>query len=155
MLLRKAQIDLSMMRFRRCVVVVCACASTPEAATTIDLSPAALSRGLRCTGAHCDVRRPLADSIIRALREQRQAALPRIVPALDRRDGIKLYAVRPGSPFEQLGVRNGDLIRAVDGVPLVAARLRESLEPLAARTVHTVELERDGGIVTLDFSIVD
>jgi len=142
------------MRFGPWLGMLWACASAPEAPVA-DLGPAALGRGLRCADHHCDVRRALADRIVRALREGRQSDLPRIVPSIDRRDGIKLYAIRPGSAFEGLGFRNGDVVRTVDGVPLVAARLRELLKPLAGRDRHTVEIERESSAVTLDFSIVD
>jgi hypothetical protein len=63
--------------------------------------------------------------------------------------------VKRGERVEGLRFRNGDVIRTVDGVSLIAARFRELLEPLAGQEQHSVELEREDVAVTLDFSIVD
>jgi S1-C subfamily serine protease len=135
------------------IAAICACASgagPPPGGLTVPTGPE-----LRCAHHHCDVQRAFADHVIRTLRDDAQAELPRIVPSIDRPDGIELFAIRPGSMFDRLGFRNGDVIRTVDGVRLVAARLRESLEPLAAGATHVVGLDRAGGTLTLDFTIVE
>jgi S1-C subfamily serine protease len=46
---------------------------------------------------------------------------PRIARALERRSGIGVHEVVPGSPADQTGVRSGDLILDVDEVPVADA----------------------------------
>jgi hypothetical protein len=45
----------------------------------------------------------------------------RVVPAVKdgKADGFKLYAIRPNSPFAQLGFQNGDGVHSVNGVALL------------------------------------
>jgi general secretion pathway protein C len=54
-------------------------------------------------------------------------------------DGLRLYAVRPGSLHAALGLRNGDTVLALDGRPLTAPR--QALEAYSIlRHQHRVEL---------------
>lgn len=47
----------------------------------------------------------------------------RIVPAHRHGvpSGVKLYAIRPGSPFAAIGFENGDTLHAINDVPLTSA----------------------------------
>ncbi len=49
----------------------------------------------------------------------------RLVPAFTEgaMSGLKLFAVRPGSIYEQLGLANGDVFEAVNGTPLASLDL--------------------------------
>ena len=53
------------------------------------------------------------------------ARAARVVPTL--RDGqfigVKLYAIRPGSPLAAIGLENGDTVRAINDVPLTTPDL--------------------------------
>jgi type II secretory pathway component PulC len=50
-------------------------------------------------------------------------SIARIVPALHRGRlaGVKLYAIRPGSPLTAIGIQNGDTLRAINDVPITSA----------------------------------
>jgi len=73
--------------------------------------------------------------------------MARIVPALKdgKPSGFKLFAVRPGSLYAELGIRNGDVIQSINGLELSTpetalgayARLRTASE-------FVVQLERRG-----------
>jgi serine protease Do len=76
---------------------------------------------------------------------------PRIASRLDRKKGIEVVEVVPGSPAGRAGLRPEDLIVAVDGEPMgdvgdlqrlmVAERIGQGVE---------VEVVRDGGFLKLD-----
>jgi hypothetical protein len=120
-----------------------------------DFTADELERGIRCVEQRCDVQGAIADKTARWLRDGRHAAsFARIQPVLDRVDGVKLYAIRPGSLFARIGFRNGDIVLAVDGLSLRAARIRETLESVSARRRHSVAIERDGVSVPLEITIV-
>jgi len=71
----------------------------------------------------------------------------RIVPHLSdgRRDGLKLYAVRPGGLFDLLGLRNGDLLVAVDDLPVDRAETALALPGRAAEAGWVdLSVERHG-----------
>jgi type II secretory pathway component PulC len=59
----------------------------------------------------------------------------RIVPSLTngRPSGVKLYAIRPGSLFAALGLRNGDTLVTVDDVDVMQP---EAIEKLADLTTE-------------------
>ena len=46
----------------------------------------------------------------------------RIVPTLRHGSlvGVKLYAIRPGSPLTAIGIENGDTLRAINDVPIAS-----------------------------------
>jgi membrane-associated protease RseP (regulator of RpoE activity) len=60
-------------------------------------------------------------------------------------DGFRIWAVRPGSLPARLGLKNGDTIRAINGIPL---RSPDSVQSAYARlrsaSYVTVNLERQG-----------
>lgn len=75
------------------------------------------------------------------------AAQARIMPSV--RDGVtrgfKLYGVRPGSLPRQLGLKNGDLLRAVNGLSLAGVDQAMAAYARLRRTdAITLELERAG-----------
>jgi hypothetical protein len=66
----------------------------------------------------CRIDRALAEALI--VQRSVRAWAPRVVPSI--RDGevfgVKLYGVRQGTLTAALGLRNGDLVRSIDGRPL-------------------------------------
>jgi len=48
--------------------------------------------------------------------------IARIVPALrdGRPAGMKIYAIRPGSPLTAIGIQNGDTLLAINDLPMVS-----------------------------------
>lgn len=80
----------------------------------------------------------------------------RLVPAMvnGRSVGIKVYAVRPGSAFSKVGIRNGDTIHTIGGTELGSpADLEAALEAAARTSTVIVEITRRGQPVTLTYEI--
>jgi type II secretory pathway component PulC len=80
----------------------------------------------------------------------------RIVPEIraGRAAGLRVYSVRAGGPAAQIGLQNGDVLRAIDGVPLDSPE--KALECYARlKTAHHVSvlIERNGQPVTLEYDI--
>jgi hypothetical protein len=82
----------------------------------------------------------------------------RIVPTF--RSGVarhlKLFSIRPGSCYADIGLRNGDLVRRLDGSEIDFPD--KALEIYGRiRTVgrHTIEILRDGRPKTLRYSVTD
>ncbi len=116
----------------------------------------ALAGITRVDATHYTLARDLIDRVLATPTPLLRAA--RIVPAIadGQPVGVKLYAIRPGSPLAALGLANGDTLRAINGLPLTSAdhalaaysRLRTTA-PLA------LELTRRGQPLTLTYEIVD
>lgn len=80
----------------------------------------------------------------------------RIVPAF--REGVplgfKLFAIRSGSLYERAGLRNGDIVRSLNGMDLSSPE--KALE--AYRTQRNAsrieaEIEREGKLITLTYLV--
>lgn len=84
-------------------------------------APAPLPDGaVRCPDdGHCVAPRTLLAGLFA---DQQQGDPLRIMPAVTDGQvrGLKLYGVRPGSLPKQLGLKNGDLLAALDGQPLTS-----------------------------------
>jgi general secretion pathway protein C len=82
----------------------------------------------------------------------------RIVPGMHdgTMQGYKLYGIRRGSLPKALGLKNGDLVRSVDGKALTSMdeTMKIFTELRHART-FTLELERRGSPLALTIEIVD
>jgi general secretion pathway protein C len=89
-----------------------------------------------------DIRR--AD-LERALQEPAHDA--RIVPAVHHGafSGVKLYAIRPGSPLATIGLQNGDTVHAINDVPVTSADAALALYQRRRALDHVdLDLERRG-----------
>jgi hypothetical protein len=87
---------------------------------------------------------------------QEGAHAARIVPHFvdGKPRGLRLYAIRPGGLFDQLGLRNGDSLLALDGFDLSSPD--SALEAYAHMrgTSHLIlDLERSGERVTLEYLV--
>jgi general secretion pathway protein C len=72
----------------------------------------------------------------------------------DRVIGVKLYGIRRGSPWDKLGLRNGDLLRAINGVGLATAdEARQAYVELSGANKLSVSLERQGRPTTITYLI--
>jgi general secretion pathway protein C len=114
-----------------------------------------LLRGIHCSApGRCVVRRALVD---RMLADNEQlASAARIVPSIvdGKPAGFKLYAVRPGSWIDRLGVRNGDLLESVNGYELTTpAQALLAYMSLRNETRFAVRIVRRGLPQTLSFEI--
>ena len=80
----------------------------------------------------------------------------RVVPAMKngKPEGIKLYAIRPSSPYAKLGLTNGDTLTAVNGLEITTAEKGlEIYQKLRSSTSLEVDVIRRGKPVTLKYSI--
>jgi len=80
--------------------------------------------------------------------------LARTVTAVPDKDGVRIVALRPGSPLARLGLQRGDLVRAVNGCEL--AGLDAALacyQRLRNVRYVSVSLLRAGAPVTLDVAL--
>jgi hypothetical protein len=69
----------------------------------------------------------------------------RLVPVADdgHVTGVKLYGIRPGSLLAKLGLRNGDIIRSIDGYDLATPdRALDAYSRIGDATTHAILLER-------------
>ena len=72
--------------------------------------------------------------------------------ALSDTGGLRIFGVRPGSIPEALGIRNGDLIRGINGAEL--GSLDKALEIIAKSTQRlTVDLRRGNQTILLNYLI--
>ncbi len=76
----------------------------------------------------------------------------RIVPSITASGvrGVRIYAIRPGSLFEALGLRNGDTLMTIDGHSLVDGELPVAqYEPIPDRDFVDLQLDRRGSEVRI------
>jgi membrane-associated protease RseP (regulator of RpoE activity) len=124
---------------------------------------AELPAGIRCTPAdtvgslgRCEIERANVEYLTE--NPAYFAKQARIVP--DMQDGVtqgyKLYGIRSGSLPSQLGIQNGDVIVAIDGMTLsnLDATLA-AFSRLPALGTVTVTIERRGATMQLTIAIVD
>jgi len=101
------------------------------------------------------IARQLFDDALNAPMQYAKAA--RIVPALHhgQPSGIKMYAIRPGSVYQQLGIHNGDTIVAINDLDLFSAEKALTLySTIRATSVFHVRLMRANEPITLTYRIV-
>jgi general secretion pathway protein C len=80
----------------------------------------------------------------------------RVVPAMKngKPEGIKLYAIRPNSPYAKLGLTNGDTLQSINGFELTSVdKGLEIYAKLREATSLEVEVVRRGKPVTLKYTI--
>ncbi|HWB73781.1 MAG TPA: PDZ domain-containing protein [Nannocystaceae bacterium] len=82
----------------------------PPRSACKDPALAGLEEAVVCTGDRCTLDR-------KWLRDHDKAALEHAARVLVEKDGsgLKLYGIRSGTLFKQLGLKNGDLVVAIDG----------------------------------------
>lgn len=67
-------------------------------------------------------------------------------------DGMQIVSVQPGSPAEASGVRKGDLVRSVNGVPVDAFRCGGGREATSLAHPVVIELKRGDELVQVELS---
>ncbi len=69
-------------------------------------------------------------------------------------DGYKIFQVATTHIFYQLGARNGDVIRRVNGIPLNnTQKMLELWSNIKNSTVVTIDIDRKGNIIGYEFQI--
>jgi general secretion pathway protein C len=132
-------------------------APAPVAAAGPPTDPfsAELDRGIKKTGEHSyEVQRATVDSLLGNMGALAKGA--RIVPETKdgKAAGFRLFSIRPDGPFAKIGLQNGDVISAINGL--------EMNSPDQALMVYTklktanhlsVAVERNGQKITKDYNI--
>jgi general secretion pathway protein C len=68
--------------------------------------------------------------------------------------GFKLVGVRPGSLYSHIGIRSGDVLKAVNGDEISSPnKALEMYEKLKNSSNVTLEIERRGRPISLDYKI--
>ena len=131
---------------------------TPPPALAADsaVSDAELDAGIHASDAtHHAVTRALYGRLLRSPMWVAKSA--RIVPALTdgRPSGFKLYAVRPGSALQRVGLENGDLIASINGANATSGDegLRVYAELRTAAEIR-IQVVRHGAPITLTIAIL-
>jgi len=132
-------------------------APTPAAAATTTSDPlmAELEKGIKKTGEHnYEVQRGTVDSLLGNMSLLSRSA--RIVPEIKdgRAAGFRLFSVRPDGPFAKIGLQNGDVISAINGLEMTSPdKALEVYTKLKSASHLSVGLERNGQKITKEYNI--
>ncbi len=114
-----------------------------------------LQRGIKCSApGNCVIRRALVDHMLAD--NESLASAARLVPSMadGKPDGFKIYAVRPRSWIDRIGVQNGDTLQAVNGYELTSpAEALIAYTQLRNETHFAVRIVRHGEPLTLTYEI--
>jgi general secretion pathway protein C len=114
-----------------------------------------LDKGIKKTGEHSyEVQRATVDSLLGNMSMLSRSA--RIVPEIrdGRAAGFRLFSVRPDGPFAKIGLQNGDVISAINGLEMTSPdKALEVYTKLKSASHLSVGLERNGQKITKDYSI--
>ncbi len=128
-------------------------AAAPAAAA--DPLTAELDRGIKKLGEHnYEVQRSTVDSLLGNMGALAKGA--RIVP--ETRDGkaagFRLFSIRPEGPFAKIGLQNGDVISAINGLEMTSPdKALEVYTKLKTANHLSVAVERGGQKITKDYNI--
>lgn len=116
---------------------------------------AELERGIKKTGEHSyEVQRGTVDSLLGNMSVLSRSA--RIVPEIrdGRAAGFRLFSVRPDGPFAKIGLQNGDVISAINGLEMTSPdKALEVYTKLKSASHLSVGLERNGQKITKEYNI--
>jgi general secretion pathway protein C len=135
----------------------------PSAASPVAAAPAAggdplmaeLDKGIKKTGEHTyEVQRATVDSLLGNMSMLSRSA--RIVPEIrdGRAAGFRLFSIRPDGPFGKIGLQNGDVISAINGLEMTSPdKALEVYTKLKSASHLSVGLERNGQKITKEYNI--
>lgn len=125
------------------------------AAPSSDPLAAELEKGVKKTGEHTyEVQRGTVDSLLGNMSALSRAA--RIVPEMKdgRAAGFRLFSVRPDGPFAKIGLQNGDVISAINGLEMSSPDQALMVYTKLKSASHlSVGLERNGQKITKEYNI--
>jgi general secretion pathway protein C len=133
-------------------------AGAPAAATASNPSDplaAELDKGVKKVGEHnYEVQRSTLDSLLGNMGALAKGA--RIVP--ETRDGkpagFRLFSIRPDGPFAKIGLMNGDVVSAINGLEMNSPdQALLAYTKLKTANHLSVAIERNGQKVTKDYNI--
>jgi general secretion pathway protein C len=130
-------------------------AAVAPAAASSDPLAAELEKGVKKTGEHTyEVQRGTVDSLLGNMSALSRAA--RIVPEIKdgRAAGFRLFSVRPDGPFAKIGLQNGDVISAINGLEMSSPDQALMVYTKLKSASHlSVGLERGGQKITKEYNI--
>jgi general secretion pathway protein C len=125
------------------------------AAPSADPVMAELEAGIKKTGEHnYEVQRRTVDSLLGNMSLLSRSA--RIVPEIrdGRAAGFRLFSVRPDGPFAKIGLQNGDVISAINGLEMTSPdKALEVYTKLKSASHLSVGLERNGQKINKEYNI--
>ena len=125
------------------------------AAPSTDPLSAELDKGIKKLGEHnYEVQRATVDSLLGNMGALAKGA--RIVP--ETRDGkpagFRLFSVRPDGPFAKIGLMNGDVVSAINGLEMTSPdQALLAYTKLKTANHLSVAIERNGQKITKDYNI--
>lgn len=133
---------------------VAAPVATPAAPST-DPFVAEMEKGIKKLSEHAyEVQRGTVDSLLGNMAVLSRAA--RIVPEVrdGKAAGFRLFSVKTDGPFGKIGLQNGDVIYAINGLEMTSPdKALEIYTKLKSANHLAVALERNGQKITKDYNI--
>jgi len=127
----------------------------PAPAPATDPFAAELEKGIKQTGEHkYEVQKSTLESMLGNMAALSRAA--RIVPEVKdgKSAGFRLFSIRPDGPFGRIGLLNGDVIVAINGLEMTdPSKALEVYTKLRTASHLSVSLERNGAKITKDYTI--
>lgn len=69
-------------------------------------------------------------------------------------DGLKIYDIEPGGPLEVKGLKKGDIIQSVNGLPMVAPEsMYQGFSRVREERVFVAEVRREGRTETITIKL--
>ena len=133
-----------------------AAAPAPAApAAPADPLAAELDKGIKKIGEHnYEVQRSTLDSLLGNMAALAKGA--RIVPETKdgKPAGFRLFSIRPDGPFAKIGLQNGDVVSAINGLDMSSPdKALEVYTKLKTANHLSVAIERNGQKITKDYNI--
>ncbi len=129
-------------------------AAAPAAAAKDPLAEA-LDKGIKKTGPNSyEVQHATLDSLLGNMAVLSKAA--RIVPEMKdgKSAGFRLLSIKSDGPFGKIGLQNGDIISAINGLEMTSPdKALEVYTKLKTANHLSVGLDRNGQKVTMDYNI--
>jgi general secretion pathway protein C len=130
-------------------------AAAPAAPKERDPLAEALDKGIKKTGPNSfEVQHATLDALLGNMGALAKAA--RIVPEMKdgKSAGFRLLAIKPDGPFGKIGLQNGDIISAINGLDMTSPdKALEVYTKLKTANHLSVGLERNGQKITEDYNI--
>ena len=128
-------------------------AAAPAAPT--DPLSAELDKGIKKIGEHnYEVQRSTLDSLLGNMGALAKGA--RIVPETKdgKSAGFRLFSIRPDGPFAKIGLLNGDVVSAINGLEMNSPdQALLAYTKLKTANHLSVAIERNGQKITKDYNI--
>jgi general secretion pathway protein C len=117
--------------------------------------PAAVARGIVRTGADSFVLdRAARDALIDGAGDLMRSVMVRPEKLGDDVVGLRIATLKPGTPLDALGVRAGDVLLSLDGIPLTSPdRMLQAYARVRTEERVRVVVLRDGRQLQLDFEV--